>query len=290
MLQVARLAPRLLGESTPSVESFLRGQIADDGGFLGRGGSSDLYYTVFGVEGLLALRADLPLARLAAYLRSFGDGSSLDLVHAACLARAWAALPPEARREAPTETLSARLLAHRSRDGGFAHEPGAAEGTVYALFLAAGALQDLGQPLPSAGDLRPAIERLRARDGGFANHPGAPEGQTPATAAAAALLRHFGDAADPNMAAWLLARAHVDGGFFASPSAPAPDLLSTAVALHALAGLHAETSRLRERCLDFLDTLWTSRGGFYGHWADDAVDCEYTYYGLLALGHLSLAG
>ena len=45
---------------------------------------------------------------------------------------------------------------------------------------------------------------------------------------------------------------------------------------------------LREPCLDFVDSLWTNRGGFFGTWADDAVDCEYTYYALLALGHLSL--
>jgi len=35
-------------------------------------------------------------------------------------------------------------------------------------------------------------------------------------------------------------------------------------------------------------SLWTSRGAFYGNWADDVADCEYTYYALLALGHLSL--
>jgi hypothetical protein len=45
---------------------------------------------------------------------------------------------------------------------------------------------------------------------------------------------------------------------------------------------------IREPCLDFLDSLWTNRGGFYGNWTDDALDCEYLYYGLLALGHLSL--
>jgi len=35
--------------------------------------------------------------------------------------------------------------------------------------------------------------------------------------------------------------------------------------------------------------LWTNRGGFYGNWLDDTLDCEYTYYGLLALGHLSFS-
>ena len=286
MLQVARLAPRLLGESAPSVEAFLRSQVAEDGGFRNRGGSSDLYYTVFGAEALIALRVDLPSA-LAGYLESFGDGSSLDLVHAACLARAWAALP-ERRTKGVAEALAARILAHRSGDQGFAPQPGSAKGTAYALFLALGALQDLGRPLPPESELRPALERMQASDGGYSNQEGAREGQTPATSAAAALLRQLGDPPEPRLTAWLLARAHPDGGFFASPSAPVPDLLSTATALHALSGLHADTGPLREPCLDFLDTLWTSRGGFYGHWAEDEIDCEYTYYGLLALGHLSL--
>jgi hypothetical protein len=47
---------------------------------------------------------------------------------------------------------------------------------------------------------------------------------------------------------------------------------------------------IRERCLDFVDSVWNAEGGFHGHWADDHLDAEYTFYGLLALGHLSLAG
>ena len=73
------------------------------------------------------------------------------------------------------------------------------------------------------------------------------------------------------------------------PQAPIPDLLSTATALHALACLERPLpSAARERCLDFLDTLWSAEGGFHGHWADDHLDAEYTFYGLLALGHLSV--
>ena len=76
MLQVARLAPKLLGESADLVQGFLRRQQNDDGGFKDRTGCSDLYYTVFGLEGLLALQAELPVARLEQYLRTFADGSS----------------------------------------------------------------------------------------------------------------------------------------------------------------------------------------------------------------------
>lgn len=72
------------------------------------------------------------------------------------------------------------------------------------------------------------------------------------------------------------------------PMAPMPDLLSTATALHALAGLEFDLTPIHEKCLDFVDSLWTNQGAFHGHWADDLLDIEYTFYGLLALGHLSV--
>src|SRR5438309_6484236 len=97
MLQVARLAPRQLGEAGDLVVSFLRSQQNADGGFKDRAGASDLYYTVFGLDGLITLAAELPKTSPAAeraqsYLRSFGDGADLDFVHLCCLARAWAAM------------------------------------------------------------------------------------------------------------------------------------------------------------------------------------------------------
>ena len=67
-----------------------------------------------------------------------------------------------------------------------------------------------------------------------------------------------------------------------------PDLLSTAVALHALDGMQVDFSASRDALLDFVDTLWSAEGGFFGHWADETIDLEYTYYGLLALGHLAM--
>jgi hypothetical protein len=86
----------------------------------------------------------------------------------------------------------------------------------------------------------------------------------------------------------LLAQVAPEGGFKAFSLAPMPDLLSTAVALHALDGLQMDYRACKEHCLDYIDTLWSAEGGFHGTWADDVLDCEYTYYGLLALGHLSL--
>lgn len=286
MLQVARLAPRLLGESAPLVTEFLNQQLTAEGGFRNRAGDSDLYYTVFGLQALIALSADVPADRVAPFLRRFGDADGLDLVHTACLARCWAMVPGQL--EAPDRSvLAARLERFRAADGGFHATPGSARGTAYHAFLAFGALQDLKQPAADEGALASSLNNLRASDGGYANDAGMAHGSTPATAAAIALLRQLGAAPDAALSRWLLGQFR-EGGFLAAPNAPLPDLLSTATALHALTTLHAPLDGIREACLDFIDSLWTSAGAFYGSWADDVVDCEYTFYGLLALGHLAV--
>src|SRR4029079_11876902 len=130
------------------VAEFLRGQLHPDGGFQDRAGASDLYYTVFGMEGLLALRAAPPLTSLRAHLRGFGASEDLDFVHLSCLARGWAGLPADVRAAAPCREVARRVEAYRSVDGGYADEPGSEHGSLYGCFLALGAYQDLGLELP----------------------------------------------------------------------------------------------------------------------------------------------
>src|SRR5215210_8404180 len=114
MLQVARLSPKLLADSAPLVEQFVRGQMNGDGGFNDRAGASDLYYTVFGLECLMALRADIPASRVIPYLQMFGEGVGLDLVHLACLARCWADVN---QKSADAAAIAARVETFRSEDG-----------------------------------------------------------------------------------------------------------------------------------------------------------------------------
>ena len=52
--------------------------------------------------------------------------------------------------------------------------------------------------------------------------------------------------------------------------------------------MHVDIAPIKDKTLDFIDSLWVNRGSFYGTWAEDILDVEYTYYALLALGHLSL--
>ncbi len=286
MLQVARLAPKQLGESRDLVAAFLRERLNPDGGFQDRSGASDLYYTVFGLDGLVALQEKLPVEQSSGYLERFEDGAGLDFVHLACLARCWAALrlPPSG---ALADRLLERLETYRSDDGGYATGLGASHGTAYAAFLAIGAYQDLGRELPFPQGVVTSLDDLRAEDGSYGNRPRLITGITTATAAAVLILRHLDARPDRAAGVWLLDRCHAAGGFFASRSTPVPDLLSTATALHALSSLHMPIAGLRDPCLDFVDSLWTNRGGFFGTWSDDALDCEYTYYALLALGHLT---
>lgn len=287
MLAAASRAVQLLGDSgRAAAAAFLRSQQNPDGGFRGRGEASDLYYTLFAAEGLIALGEPPDPMPLRRYLASFGDGNGLDLVHLACLARCWAALgglPPDTRT-----ILARRIQAHRSADGGFSPTPGAQHGTAYGCFLALGALQDLG----AAADTDPnAIGRclaaLKRGDGGYANEPALKASTTPATAAAITIARHLTGAADKEAVGFLLAQAAPGGGFVATPFAPFPDLLSTATALHALAGLAALPPAVGRDTAKFVMALQEKSGGFRGVELDEAPDAEYTFYALLALGHLA---
>ncbi len=287
MLQVARLAPTLLEGATDSVIEFLQSQINENGGVRDRAGKSDLYYTVFGLEGLIALQFPLPDDLVRSYLLSFEEGEKLDFVHRACLARCWACLNSHGLSCETAGALCAGIESCRSADGGYAPVPGVEHGTVYHSFLALGVYQDLGLKLPDPQGFRRCTEGLRTVDGAFANEPGMQVGTTPATAAAATLIRHLDQPVPREVGDWLLARSHPQGGFVATPGLSIPDLLSTATALHALSGMQISFEHIKESCLDFVDTLWTGKS-FYANWTDQEQDCEYTYYALLALGHLSL--
>lgn len=298
MLQVARLAQRSLGEAAELVALFLERLALPDGSYANRDGRGDLYYTSFALDALAAVDR-LPNAqqqpqqaeRIQQWLGSLGDGEQLDFVHRCCLARAWASQPAATRPADWAEAIAGRLAANRAGDGGYATRAGSHGGSAYGCFLAVNAFEDLGQPLTAPADTEPVIAclaKLRSGDGGWANAPGQPIGSTTATAAAIATLRSLEADVPAEAGAFLLAQQHPAGGFLATPDTPMPDLLSTAVALHALDAIEADWRDRRDLVLDYLDSLWSAEGGFHGSWADDVIDAEYTYYGLVALGHASV--
>jgi hypothetical protein len=286
MHEATRAAVGPLADAAGAVAAFVRGRIGPSGGLRGRGDQEDLYYTAFGAMSLAALGAELP-PRLEEYLRAFGDGDGLDLVHVAALGRCWAALPD--RLDASTRRgLLRRLAGFRTPDGGFHISAGASHGTGAAAFFAAAAHQDLHADIPARDQLLEALEHLRTADGAYADEPGQPHGITPVVGGVVVVRRHLGRPAEPDVTEWLMARLHARGGFAATPQVPLPDLVSTATALYALWHDSERLAQVRRPCLRFLEALWDEQaGGFRGHALDDAVDCEYTWYGLLALGLLN---
>jgi hypothetical protein len=287
MHTAAKKAKNLLGDSSKLVVQFVQSRLNEDGGFSGRDGKSDLYYTVFGIEILRALGEEIPINALKEFLLHYKNGEELDLVHLACLVRCWANLSQETFPLNQRLQFQGQFEKFRSAEGGYAHDSDASYGSAYGCFLVLGAYQDMQLELPDKNKMIGCIKSLSVKDGGFSNDSSAVKGSAPATAAAVSVLRQLGHPVDKSVSDWLLKQCYQQGGFVAGPSIPLPDLLSTATALHALAAVQTDFGNIREECLDFLDSLWSGKGGFCGNWADRVRDCEYTYYGLLALGHLA---
>ena len=86
MIQVARLAPELLGDAAGLVRSFMIKQLHDNGGFVDRKGDPDLYYTVFGLDGLQSLDALPEPSQWQPFLESKLSIDDSDFVHICCSA------------------------------------------------------------------------------------------------------------------------------------------------------------------------------------------------------------
>jgi prenyltransferase beta subunit len=293
MLQVARLATLTLGDAVDCVRRFCLGQQHAAGGFMDREGRADLYYTVFGLDCLAALRAESEVNKEAhvKFVLSFGDGAGLDFVHLCCLLRCYHALAMPCD---VADAVLARIEGYRTPDGGYAQAAGAKRTTAYAAFLAYGAYSEARRDCPEVHRLLECLLDLESKDGGFANEAGLAEGTTTATAAIIAVMSKLvpydgsQETVRSALVQWFRSQWHSQGGFKAFGRAPLPDLLSTATTLHALSAMESPLEAgPKDACLDFIDTLWNADGGFHGHWADDDLDVEYTYYGLLALGHLT---
>jgi hypothetical protein len=288
MVQTAALSAHALQNSdADDVAGYIHSQRHPDGGFRGRSPASDLYYTVFGISCLIALRRPLCPEPIRRHLETFGDGADLDFAHLASLARCWALLSDSPAAGRGRQILR-RMEAYRAADGGYNPlSRTSAQGSVYGSFLAFLTYAEVGAEMPPPENLLESIRPLRTADGGYANAAGVAAGTTPATSAAILLQRWTAGSPDPASVGALRACECRDGGFLAFRQAPQPDLLSTATALYALRAVDRGSTHAQAQAhLEFVETLWDEKGGFRGHIADAVSDCEYTFYALLALGCL----
>ena len=290
LLRTASRARALLSDD--AVESVAR-SLADcqrqDGGFCGRSKRSDLYFTLFGVGTARALGIRCHRRGLRSFLIPLGDGAELDLVHLSCLVQSRAAtrFPWLARRN-----LRRNIERFRLPCGAYARTVGGPAGGPYASYMALLAHQAVAASPPDFARTQAYVHDCCGADGSFSDGMGASCGTVPATAAAVAVLTPGSGAASWDSAgtvAWLIGQfAQASGGMRAVPDAPAPDLLATAVGLYALQLLGVADEAPLEDCLGFVESLWCG-AGFGAIPGDQRSDCEYTFYGLLALGVIATA-
>ena len=284
MIQAAVNAGGILGESSPLVADFLRTQINTDGGFTDRFGRSDIYYSVFGLSGLSALRDDGDLCNCYEFVHRLHPEELSDLVHLSAYIRCCTIL--EINRDETSSPYAELINNFRAEDGGFSDRPRLARGNIYSCFLALGAYQDLAISMPGEQGMLNCLRSLQLANGGFKNQGNASTATVPATAAALSIFHYLKRSADNRHLHWLRQQYRA-GGFPAAEGVPLPDLLSTATAIHALALHSIDLADIKESTLDYVDTLWSSQGGFYAGRFDETLDCEYTFYGLLTIGNLA---
>ncbi|MBI3469421.1 MAG: terpene cyclase/mutase family protein [Planctomycetes bacterium] len=273
---------------------FLLAAQNPDGGFSGREGGSDLYYTGFALRGLACLGALAnPTTRRAAdFLRTRLQQSAsvvdfMSLLYAARLIQASGG--PDVLSEHSSDwpaRVAAALESFRKPDGGYSKATEGTAGSTYHTFLVALCYELIGLPLPDPSGVVKFVRSRYRDDGGYVEVAPARRGGTNPTAAAVALLRMFG-AIDNSTAdgtiAFLACLQSADGGLRANTRAPLCDLLSTFTGLLTLQDLGATEYIDLVALGRFIESIELRLGGFRGGLWDNAGDVEYTFYGLGAV-------
>ena len=293
----ARLAGGLGSMGSPRKErhcSFLLARQQPDGGFAGREGGSDLYYSSFAVRGLAILDGlDEPRwTPIGEYLRRI-DIEQLSLIDlTSWLTTALVLLGidgPNVLEDcdaAWADELAKMLESYRTADGGYAKTHEGKLGSTYHSFLVALCYELLGRPLPQPQRLMQFLRDRQRPDGGFVEIAPMKRGGTNPTAAAVALFMMFqavDDELRENVSRFLQAVASPEGGLAANTRVPFADLLSTFTGLVTALDLEIADGLDIAAAGRFAEQLECADGGFRGASWDEQADVEYTFYGLAVL-------
>jgi geranylgeranyl transferase type-2 subunit beta len=270
----------------------------DDGGFAGREGGSDLYYTSFALRSL-AMLGELygsPAERSAAFLRSRLRGQEsivdfLSLIYGAALVQSAAGIDVFVDAEAGwRDAVAAALEKLRRSDGGYAKGPDGAASSTYHTFLVLLCQQLIGRDADQPQQIVEFLRSQRCEEGGFREIRASKRAGTNPTAAAIGALRILG-ALDEEMRVEtidFLAEMQTDeGGLRANTRIPIADLLSTFTGLLTLGDLGGVAEIDLAAVRRYAEALAIESGGFRGAEWDPAYDVEYTFYGLGTLALVS---
>jgi len=273
-----------------------------DGGFSGREGGSDLYYTGFALRGLAVLDALTPevCRRASKFLvgRLNDQVSVVDFFSLlySCFLVGMAGEDVLAG-SAPDwpERVAAALESFRTPDGGYAKAVAGSSGSVYHTFLVVLSYELLGKPIPAGTEIVRFVHGRQRDDGGFVEIAPMKRSGTNPTAAAIGTLQIL-SAGNPSAlpptirttaADFLAAMAAPEGGLRGNSRAPVADLLSTFTGLWTLAQLNGVAAIDGVATCRFALAVEMPTGGFRGGLWDERADVEYTFYGLGCLGLLA---
>jgi geranylgeranyl transferase type-2 subunit beta len=270
-----------------------------DGGFSGREGGSDLYYTGFSLRGLAVLDALTPevCAATAGFLRGSLDRKTsvvdfFSLLYSLLLVQLGGG--PDLLAGAPPDwpdRVAATLAGFRTPDGGYTKSAGGTTGSTYHSFLVGLCYELLGREVPAAEQLAGFVLSRRREDGGFVEIGPMRRSGTNPTAAAVGLLSllpapvpGWTDEVRRGVVSFLTQMPSAEGGIRANTRIPLADLLSTFTASWTLAELGALEQLDGAKIQAYARGVERPTGGFRGGLWDDGHDVEYTFYGLGVLG------
>ncbi len=263
-----------------------------DGGFTGRQGPSDLYYTDFALRTLCLLSPAHPALNSAADYLEDPCHAPRNLVPCFNLLNAGRLLQQHnLTLSLDHPELAALVLRHLLPGGGFTRTPDQPLLSAYQTFLAALSFQLMELDVPLAGSAVQAVASLRCADGGYAESPGQSTAQTNATAAAVAFLLMQEALGEDDVSAlvnFLVGMQASDGGLKAHAATAHGDLLSTFTGLLTLWSLQSLDRLDLSLLARFLRGLAIPTGGFRATVDDTDPDVEYTYYGIATMALLRL--
>jgi geranylgeranyl transferase type-2 subunit beta len=284
---------KLPGEFRVRQTQYLLNQMQTDGGFAGREGDSDLYYTGFGLRAL-AVMGELygdPAQRAAGFLQSQLTGRTsvidlLSLIYGAKLIEASSGIDVFSGSTSHwAEQVGDFLKTLRREDGGFAKSVEGFASSTYHTFLVVLCLELLESPIESPEKIVDFLmSRKDHQEGGFREIKASKRPGTNPTAAAIGTLRILNALDEDSIQGTvdLIAEMQTDeGGLRANTRIPLADLLSTFTGLLTMADLRAEEELDLKMIRDFAHSLeLTQAGGFQAVSLDPAHDVEYTFYGI----------
>ena len=273
-----------------------------DGGFGGREGESDLYYTTFAMRGLSILGelygdvAD----RIEAFLKPMLSSHQtivdfFSLFYAANLLKVSAGNDIFVGSDPSWPNQVADFLETLRRpDGGYAKAMEGHAGSTYHTFLVMLVLELIERPIPQPELIVSFLDSQREEDGGWREIRASKRAGTNPTAAAVGslqILNAIDEAKDPELVAttldFLVEMQTSEGGLRANTRIPIADLLSSFTGALTLADLDALDEIDLPAYRRFVDSMQLEAGGFQAAAWDTAHDVEYSFYGLGCLALLA---